>query len=120
MSNSFYPPQIGFVPTGLSNTRYNSSLVLGRNNNMSWEAIGFGSQGRPDNLEYLNINITNVSGAAPSTKAVISLNIGDIQSLINANANATAAALTFKLREVLVCDGNTNKKMMVIASDTYI
>lgn len=120
MSSSFYAPQIAFVPTGLNNTRYNSSVVLGRNRNVVWEAVGFGAEGRPDDLEYLNINITNVSGAMPVTKAVISLNIGDIQTMIAANANATAAALTFKLRQVSVCDGSVNKKMMILGSNTYL
>lgn len=120
MANSFFPPQVGFIPTGLNSTRYNSSVVLGRNGNVQWEAVGFGADGRPDNLEYFNIYLTNVSGVNPAVRGAISMNVGDIQTIIDGNSNATAAALTFKLREVDVCDSSVAKKMIFLATEPYL
>lgn len=120
MSSSFFPPQVGFIPTGTTTGVLNSTVYLGRNVDVTWEAIGFGAQGRPDYLQTLYMNLTKVQGTTKTRLATLKFDVADIQTIINADSAATAAALTFKLRQVSVCDNGTNKKMIILASDTYV
>lgn len=116
MSNSFFPPQIGFVPSGQANT---SSLYLGQNAGVSWEAVGFGPNGRPDVLETVYLNLSKTIAGMSTQVAQIALSASGVQTIITAHANAGAAAKTFQIREVDVCDAGVAKKMLVIASATY-
>lgn len=113
----YYPTNVGYTPTG---SAYGSQLYLGRNLATTWEAIGFGQVGRPDILERVYINLTQVSGVATPTRvAQLSFNVADVQTIITANPNAAAAALTFQLREVDVCESSVAKKMLVLCSAPY-
>lgn len=121
MASSLYPPNIGFIPiSGQGSTPQTPTITLGRDVSVTWEAIGFGAGGRPDYIKTVIINLTdNTVIATPTKKAAISINVADVLTIIAGNTNATAAALTFKLREVDVCDDGTAKKMMILASATY-
>ena len=119
MANSFYPSQIGFIPTGVASPNNTSTIYLGRNVDVAWEAVGFGAQGRPDYLETININLTKIDGATQTRLGTISMNVSDIQDIIDGNSNAQAAALTLSLREVAVCDNGTARAMIILASDPY-
>ena len=120
MSNSFFPPQIGFVPKGTVATPQTSQLVLGNNGSNTWEAVGFGPNGRPDYLESFFINLAQ--GSSSNVIACFSLSATGIQAVVAAANNqslAKTAALDFRLREVMVCDGGVTKNMMILASATY-
>lgn len=117
--NTLHPTQIGYTPTGNYNSVSTSStLYLGRNAGVTWEAIGFGQDGRPDYLENLVINLTQV-GTPNQTIASIVMSVTGIQAIIAASPNAAAQALSLTLREVSVCDAGVAKKMIVLASPTY-
>lgn len=120
MSQSFFPSQIGFIPTGSAGVVKTSSLYLGRDPSLAWEAVGFGLQGRPDYLQTLVINLTKLQAGVPTIVGTLTLNVQDLQDIITANANATTPALNMKLRQVSVCDAGVAKKMMIIASSTYL
>jgi len=121
MASSLYPPNIGFIPlSGSSSTLQTPTIMLGRDVSVTWDSIGFGDGGRPDYIKTVVINLTDNSVInTPVKKAAIAINIADVLTIIAGNTNATAAALTFKLREVDVCDNGTAKKMMILASSTY-
>ncbi len=122
MFNTVTPTQIGFIPTGANGTVKTSSLYLGKNVDVTWEAVGLGAQGRPDYLQVVNLNLTKVVGTSNpilTRLGTISFDVSDLQTIIAGNSNATAAALTFKLREVDVCDSTTARKMMVLSSLPY-
>lgn len=122
MASSLYPPNIGFIPiSGQGGTIQTPTLTLGRDVSVTWEAVGFGGGGRPDYIKTVIINLTdNTVMTAPTKKAAISIDVADVLTIIASNANATTAALTLKLREVDVCDDGTAKKMMILASATYL
>lgn len=120
MSNSFFPTQIGFIPTGTNGTANTSTLYLGSNATTTWEAIGFGQNGRPDYLQTLYLNLTKLVAGVPTLVATISIDVADVQAIIAGDSNATAPALQIKMREVAVCDAGIAKKMIVLGSSTYI
>ena len=123
-----FPTQIGYTPLGSS---YQSTVVIGRNLDTPWEAIGFGTNGRPDILERLTINLTSptTSGtllprATPGRKGRIEIDVSQLVQIINSNPYAPATGFHFALREVSVCeindDGDAEERaMMVISSQTY-
>lgn len=115
MPNTLHPSQVSYTPTG---SAYQSTVVIGRQIGATWEAIGFGAQGRPDYLERLVINLTTPSGGL-SQKGSITMDVGSIINVIAANPFAPASGFQISLREVLVCDAGTTKKMMILASQTY-
>jgi hypothetical protein len=119
MSNSFFPPQIGFIPTTGSTGINTSTLYLGRNVDTTWEAVGFGQAGRPDYLETLYLNLTKLNAGVPDRIATLAFNVADVQTIITSHSNAGAAALTFQIREVDVCSAGVAKKMMILASAPY-
>lgn len=116
MPNTFHPTQIGYTPSGQAQQ---SILVLGKNVSASWQSIGFGPNGQPDIVEKIYINLTKTADPT-TTIGTITLNVADLQSIIAGNSHATSAALTFGLREVDVCDNGTAKKMIILASATYL
>lgn len=120
--NPSVPTQLGYTPTG---SAYQSTVVIGRNVNATWEAVGFGAEGRPDYLERLTINLTSPSGASLVRKGVVNIDVGALVQAINANPFAPSTGFQFAFREVSVCevpDGSSSaveRRMMVIASQTY-
>jgi len=116
--NTFYSTQLGYTPSG---SAYGSQIILGRNLDTTWEAIGFGQAGRPDVLERVVINLTRVSGVATPTKlGQISFNVTDIQTLIAGSTTAASGALNMQLREIDVCNDSTAMKMLGIFSSPYV
>ncbi len=125
MSNTFYPTQIGSIPTG---TAQDSRLIFGRNPNVPWEAPGFGQYGRPDTIQQVEMFITSQSGAqlAFSTTPLVATVLIDATSMYNVlmtNPVAPQTGFFFSLREVSVCEvvgsSSVERKMMILASQTY-
>lgn len=125
MPNTFYPTQIGFVPSGSAPN--SSKIVIGRNITGSWEAVGFGADGRPDTLNNFVINFTYTNAGQARKLGDVTLNAGDLYTIMNPLPNKQSYApsnieLTFK--EVSICelgdDGESvERKMIVLASQTY-
>jgi hypothetical protein len=112
MANSFFPPQIGFQPTGVNGVAGTSQLFFGRtvSGEFPYDGPGFGAGGRPDFLQNLTINLAS----GPNNQiASIVLNIADLEAL------ALSQIVYMKFKEVDVCDNGVAKKMIVLASDTY-
>lgn len=125
--STLHPTQIGTIPSGFIQT-IPSQVVIGRDvsiENPSYEAFGFGIGGRPDFIEKVVINLTKNTSADKTqngtlTKfATASINVEDLITIVNSNSNASSA-LSFTLKEVDVCDNGVAKKMIVLASDTYL
>lgn len=122
MPQSIIPTQIGSTPHSSSTT---SKVVIGRDETLTWEAAGIGENGRPDNLEFLIINITNFNAGAKTKVAQILLNVGDIMSIFNLNPKTVPAMIDMRIREVSCCEINDQtgeaeeRKMMIVASQTY-
>lgn len=112
--NSFYSPQIGFTQSGNGNQ---SKIVLGRSVGATWEAVGFGAQGRPDVLEVLQINLATPSGTL-SQKGRIDIDVSHLVSIIDGNVNAPNP-MVFQMREFDVCDNGQPKKVVILASANY-
>lgn len=120
MGTSFFPPQIGFIPSSGATGLNVSTVVIGSNASTTWEAVGFSANGRPDYLEKFYINLSRQTNGIPTKVAVISFDVTGVQSIINADSNAGAAALTFQIREVAVCVSGVARKMMILASAPYV
>lgn len=122
MTPSFYPPQIGFLPTGTADGVQVSSVFIGRSSG-SYEGIGYGQGGRPDYASFVQINLTNRVGAPGATQVItqygsITLNVADLITAKAANTQVPTN-LNLILKEVAVCESGVNRRMMVIASQTY-
>lgn len=119
MSNTFYPSQIGFIPTGNGTDVQVSSVVLGRTITGTYEAIGFGSKGRPDYLEDVIINLTQRAGDGTLTqKGSIVMNVQDLISAATTRSQFPTN-LNLTLKEVLVCENSVTKGMIILGSQTY-
>lgn len=125
MPNVSYPTQFGYTITGSS---YGSQIVIGRNIDSGWEAVGAGLQGRPDFVSRVIINLTDNLTSPPNTPNVIgtlghwgdiTLDVADLISVIEANPNAPAT-MHLTLREFDVCDGSVPKKVMLIGCEPYL
>lgn len=128
MSNSFYPPQIGFIPSG---NNQDSRVIIGRNPNVGWDAIGFGQYGRPDTLQQFELFITASSGdqlgyQTTPLAATVLIDARSMFSVISTNPLAPQTGFFFSMREVSVCEldnstppVSTERKMMILASQTY-
>ena len=117
--NSFFPPQIGYIPTGTATTLNVSTIYLGRDITQTWEAIGFGAQGRPDYLQVVQIPLTNVNNDGSLTqKGSITLNVAAIISGA-VNRPQFPANINLNCREVLVCNNGVTQAMLVIGSAPY-
>lgn len=116
---SFFPSQIGFLPTGANGTAQTSTVYLGRDIDASYDAIGLGAGGRPDYLSIIQIPLVQRADDGTLTKqGTITLDVGAIVSGREANSNLPTN-INLVLKEVAVCDAGTAKRMMVIASDPY-
>jgi len=118
------PTQIGTVPSG-SNASYPSQIQVGRIIASNDGNFGFGAGGRPDFVEKFKICLTQNSSTDKTINtnlidyATISIDVSDLVTIVAANSNA-AAALNFTLKQVDVCEGGVAKKMMILASPTYL
>lgn len=121
MSNTFHPTQIGSIPSG---TNRDSRLIIGRNPNISWEAPGFGPGGRPDSLQQFQIFLTANSGdqmgyQTTPLAATVLIDARQMFNVISTNPYAPQTGFFFAMREVSVCEAGVEKKMMILASQTY-
>lgn len=118
MSNpTFNPTQIGYTPTG---SVCGSQVVIGKDMTSSWEAIGYGAAGRPDPLDRLYINISQISGVNPPVrKATVAFDVKSLLNIIAANPNAPTTGFYFAFRELQVCNGSTTQAMTFLASQPY-
>ncbi len=137
--NTSNSTQIGFIPgnatiiSGDSNIPSRSSVIIGRNTETSWEAIGYGSGARPDivetiafNLSYQRDLVAPASDTNPlKTDTYIVLDVKDLVAAIQSNPDNFPAILNMKLKEVAVCEADdsgetTEKRMIIIGSQTYL
>lgn len=122
--NTIFPTQIGYTPRS-SDGSQPSQLVFGKNINVNWEAVGLGTNGRPDPLEAVSINITLTQGGVTTQPLIITIVANDLITIMtNPNAPAT---FEMKLREVAVCEdtnndgtADTEKRMVILGSATYL
>lgn len=121
MPNTFYPTQLGYLPTGVNGVANTSTLFLGRDltSATAYDGPGFGAGGRPDYVQKVIINLTErATNGTLTQRGTITINVDDIVSAVSSNSNVPAN-LNLTLREVAVCDNGTNKRMMILASQTY-
>jgi hypothetical protein len=116
---SFYPPQVGFLPTGVNGTAQTSTLYFGRDIDASYDAIGFGQGGRPDYLSIIQIPLVSRAMDGTLTKqGTLTLDVGALVSGRMANPNMPTD-LNLILKEVAVCDAGQNRRAVVLMSETY-
>ncbi len=116
--NTFHPTQIGYTSTGFAG---GSQFYIGRDLTSDWEAAGFGLRGRPDYVERVYINLTEVSGLAePQRRGHMSIDVNSLSQVLAINPNAPSTGFHFGLREVSICEDGVEKNMMVLASQTYL
>ncbi len=120
MQNSILPTQVGFIPSGMHPTNgfQSSQLVFGKNITGGWQAVGFGIDGQPDVLQGLTINISSNQTVPVATPIVVRMRPEDIVAIILANPNAPSD-FNFTFKEVAICDGGIEKRMVVLASQVY-
>lgn len=117
--NTFHPTNIGFVPTGAAGVAQTSSVYIGRDISSTYDAIGFGANGRPDYVQLVKIPLTQRAADGTLTKqGTITLDVSALVTARSSNPNIPSS-LELVLREVAVCDNGTNKRMMIVASATY-
>lgn len=127
MPNSIIPTQIGNLPFDPNHSNI-STIVLGKDNTagVTFEAIGLGTNGRPDSLESIKINFSKFNTGSESYRPLGSatLNVEDIYNFFTGNLNVVQN-LEIKFRQVSVCEINdtTNQPeeryMLVLASQTF-
>ncbi len=108
---TIYPTQIGYQPASYQGI---SSVTIGRTITGTYEGIGFGADGRPDYLNFLQINLANKVGAVITQKGTITMNVADLMAIAGLPTN-----LNMTLKEVTVCELGVSKKMVILASQTY-
>ena len=121
MSSTFYPTQIGTIVSG---SNRDGRLIFGRDPNATWEAAAFGPGGRPGGLQQFQINLMSNSCAqlAYSTTPLVATILMDASSMYNVlmtNPYAPQTGFYFSMRELSVCEDGVEKKMMMLASQTY-
>ncbi len=133
-SNTSNPTQIGYTPlgfNGITGEGGGSQVVIGRDTNVEWEAIGYGSGARPDILQRMIVNLSYqrainepVSDTNPlESDTKISLDVSDIILAYSGNAANFPNRLLLTFKEASVCEivsGNAvEKRMIIIGSQTY-
>lgn len=116
MNPTFSPTQIGYTPTG---SAYGSQVVIGRNMNTTWDAIGYGQAGRPDYVERIYLNITQASGVAPVQKAQVVLDVKSLLNILAARPLAPTTGFYFAFREYLVCNNGVTQGAVFLSSQPY-
>lgn len=112
--STYYPPNIGFLPTGVNGVAQVSTVIMGQNTSGTYEGVGFGYGGRPDPVQVININLTSPNGGVPFQKGTITINVEDLMNIAGGPSR-----YNMTLREVSVCDGGVNKKAVVLMSQSY-
>ena len=124
MPNSIVPTTIGSLP---STSTFGSTLVLGKDVTADFEAVGLGIDGRPDVLNLLQINLSQYDPSSDGNLLpVVSFIIDPLDILeLQKNNPAITSPIFLNFKEVAICEtddeGNsTEKRMIVLASDTYL
>lgn len=112
MPNTFYPTNIGWLPSGNAQV---STIFLGGTNTGSYEGIGFGAGGRPNPLQVLQINLISPNGGSPFQKATITMNVDDLM-----NITGGPSRYDMTLKEITVCDAGVARKAVVLMSQLYV
>lgn len=115
MPNTFLPTQIG--STSLSYPS-GSQVVIGRNIDVTFDAAGFGTGGRPDVVQNVILNLTETVDTFQVRLGTVSFNIADFLTILNTNPN-TPDQFDMRLRQVLVCDNGVTKNAIILMSQTY-
>lgn len=110
--STLFPTQFGYNPTGVAGAINISSVTIGRNVDSANEGPGFGQGGRPDYLEVLRINLTQV-GNPLVKKGTIEINVDDLIGL------SGPSVYNLTLREITVCQDGVSKKAVVLMSQLY-
>lgn len=90
---------------------------MGRNTSGIYEGIGFGAGGRPDPIQVVQINLTSPNAGGPGLpfqKGTITINVEDLVNIVGGPSR-----YNMTLREVSICDSGTNKKAVVLMSQSY-
>jgi len=125
---TLHPTQIGTIESGFSQTQA-SQIVLGRDvsipdTSTTPEGYGFGIAGRPDFIEKLVINLTYNESSDKTINqnlakvAQLSFDATGLAYIINRSAHAPSN-FNFVLKEVLVCENQQTRNMIILASETY-
>lgn len=118
---SLIDPLIGYTPTGIGSP-YQSQVIVGKDLSLSFEAIGFGPNSRPDLVEGVRLNLTLISGnqqdGGPQKMASLSFSANDISAIID-SASTLVGPVPFQLVEVIVCNNGQSGRMMVLGSPVY-
>lgn len=112
-------PSIGYIPSGQIN---GPRLILGGNPTGAWDGVGLGANGRADLISGLLINVTDIQvGVSPTVPGVLNINSADLMKLIamNATSGHVPTQLNFKLTELSICEESVEKRIVVLASQTY-
>ena len=118
MPNSIVPTQIGQTSP---DSPLRSQVYIGRNVSVSFEAIGIGDGGRPDELQALKIYISK-DGVK---YGAIHFDVEDIADLFTDIPDLLSEELFLKPVKVSVCEVNETtgegeeKQMVVLGSKTY-
>jgi hypothetical protein len=113
MPNTFYPTNIGYLPTGVAGVSQVSSIYLGRNVASTYEGVGFGAGGRPDYAELVQINLT-IADNPLFTKATITMDVNDLVNIVDG-----PSVYEMTLQEITVCDNGTSRRAVVLMSQLY-
>lgn len=115
-----FPAQIGFIP---KKEGQKSEIIIGKDVSVEYEAIGFGADARPEELNSLTINISDGSVTPSVKKLSIKIDIADVLAIIAANPSVPSN-LTVSLKEASVCEvvgeETVEKRMLILASQTYL
>ena len=116
---AFFPSNIGYRPTGVNGVAQVSTFIVGKSTTGTYEGIGLGGGGRPDPLEVMQINLVEPIGDGTFTsRGSITFNVYDLFAAKSSNSNVPLN-LNLTLKEVAVCDNGTNKRMIILGSQTY-
>lgn len=111
---AFYPPQMGFIPSGSNGVAQVSTFFVGRRTSGTYEGIGLGGGGRPDPVQVIQFNLTSPNGGTPFQKGTVTINVEDLVNIVGG-----PSTYNMTLREVSICDNGQNKKAVVLMSQSY-
>ena len=121
MSNTVIPSQLGYTAPDSS---LRSQVFIGKDLGLSFEAVGVGKDGRPDQLQALKIYISEGS----ERYAAIHIDVEDVKAMFADGLtipDGENPQVFIKLRTVSVCevDDKTGeaieKKMVILGSQAY-
>lgn len=118
MANTILPSQLGYTAP---NSPLRSQVYIGKKVSASFEAIGLGERGRPDELQALKIYLSENGEAV----GAVHLDVTDLYQVISENASLKGKEVFLKFRTVSVCEVNDEtgeaeeKKMVILGSETF-